>query len=190
MAVRRIIGSDIPALLEISCAELGDDYLSAADFEQCIGKGPSDGIFCNVVTFGDVPCGFAICRTFPPEMEGEMLDLPDSPERDAILASGRIGLLDSVSVRDDAKGKGLGTELCERSVSDMIDGGCDAVCAMAWKSRSGRTNIAHLLDRMGFRETLQIEGYWNTRVDTPGGHRCPECGAPCRCYGVLWLSFP
>ena len=187
--VRRIIEEDIPDLLRISLRELGEDYLGEGDFEECLGKGPEDGTFCNVAVLDGEPMGFAICQVFGPEGEKEMLDLPDSVERNIVLSTGRIGLLDSVSVDDRTKGRGLGTALCRRCVEDMVDDGCGMVCAMAWKSYSGRTNIAPLLTRLGLEETLQIQGYWNTRVDTPGGHHCPECGAPCRCYGVFWYRL-
>jgi hypothetical protein len=60
---------------------------------------------------------------------------------------------------------------------------------MAWKSVSGRTNIAGILTRMGMRETVSIEGYWNRMVSSPEGHHCPECGAPCHCFGVFWYKL-
>ena len=99
---------------------------------------------------------------------------------------GRIGLLDSVSVSDSAKGHGIGSVMCSRCVDDMREMGCDMVCAMAWKSVTGVTNIAGILRKMGLEETVAVQGYWNTMVDSPEGHHCPVCGAPCKCYGVFW----
>ena len=59
--VRRVLPGDVPRLLEISCKELGSDYLSEEDFME-----ESGSCFCNVVEDGGIPVGFAICRTFGP----------------------------------------------------------------------------------------------------------------------------
>ena len=69
---------------------------------------------------------------------------------------------------------------------EMKARGCGIVCAMAWKNILGVTNIAKVLERLGLRETVAIQGYWNQMVDSPEGHECPICGAPCRCWGVFW----
>lgn len=181
--VRRITERDIPGALRISLVELGEDYLSEKDFMEAIG---SDRTFCNVAVEDGNVLGFAVCQMFGPEDEPEYLGLPDGPERDSVMSCRRIGLLDSVSVDDSCKGRGIGRVMCGRCVDDMVAEGCDMVCAMAWKSFSGRTNIAGILKGLGLEETISIQGYWNRMVDSPEGHHCPECGAPCRCYGVFW----
>lgn len=184
-AFRRVMPEDVPCLLEISRKELGCDYLSEKDFMEVSGPGPC---FCNVAIQDGLPVGFAICQVFGPGEEGARLGLPDGFERDLVLSSRRIGLLDSMAVAESVKGTGVGTLLCERSVKDMKESGCDLVCAMAWKSAGGRTNISGILTRMGMKESISIEGYWNRMVSSPEGHHCPECGAPCRCYGVFWYK--
>lgn len=180
---RTIEAGDIPQALEISYTELGSDYLDEHDFLETIG---SEDRFCMVAIEDGEVAGFAICRVFGPESEPEVLGLPDCPERDAVLSSHLTGILDSVSVSPRHKGKGIGTEMCRECVEEMESRGCGIVCAMAWKSFSGRTNIAGILKGMGLKETVSIQGYWNRMVDSPEGHHCPECGAPCRCYGVFW----
>jgi GNAT superfamily N-acetyltransferase len=181
--VRRVLPGDVPRLLEISCKELGSDYLSEEDFME-----ESGSCFCNVVEDDGIPVGFAICRTFGPEEEAERLGLPEGPERDLVLSRRLVGILDSVAVADGAKGTGAGTALCERSAEEMKASGCELLCAMAWKSAGGRTNISGILTRMGMAESVSIKGYWNRMVSSPEGHHCPECGAPCRCYGVFWYK--
>ena len=180
---RTIEAGDIPQALEISYTELGSDYLDEHDFLETIG---SEDRFCMVAIEDGEVAGFAICRVFGPELEPEVLGLPDCPERDAVLSSHLTGILDSVSVSPKHKGRGIGTEMCRECVEEMESRGCGTVCAMAWKSFSGRTNIAGILKGMGLKETVSIQGYWNRMVDSPEGHHCPECGAPCRCYGVFW----
>lgn len=183
MEIRLLRQEDIPEALEISLGELGSDYLDAEDFEDAIS---SDGQFCMVASDGGRIAGFAICQVFGPEKEGELLMLPDCPQRDIVMSTPLIGLLDSVSVAPEYKGKGIGTMICGACAEKMRADGCGMICAMAWKSFSGRTNIAGILRRMGLEETVAIQGYWNRMVDSPEGHHCPECGAPCRCYGVFW----
>lgn len=180
--VRRLKQEDIPDALRISLKELGEDYLSEDDFIHA----SENGQFCNVVLYDGKVAGFAICREFTPEEEPEVLGLPDGPFRDEVLCCSKSGILDSVSMDDSMKGKGLGTILCQRCYDDFVGDGCGLVCAMAWKSYTGRTNIAGILNKLGLSEGLAIQGYWNRMVSSPEGHHCPECGAPCKCYGVFW----
>lgn len=181
--VRRMVEEDIPVLMGISRVELGADYLDLNDFMDTLHD-PCQ--FCNVVELDSETVGFAICRVFEPCEEPDVLGLPEGEYRDMILDAPASGILDSVAISDSAKGKGAGTALCETSCEHLVSMGAKVVCAMAWKSYSGRTNISGILTRMGFTEGVSIQGYWNRMVDSPEGHECPECGAPCRCYGVFW----
>jgi ribosomal protein S18 acetylase RimI-like enzyme len=173
----------VPGVLEISLRELGSDYLSEDDFIEAVD---SDDVFCITAFEGEKALGFSVCRVFGPEDVDADLKLPDSAERDRMMSYGRIGLLDSVSVSDAAKGRGVGTSMVEACLSEFSARRADEAAAMAWKSVTGRTNIAGLLLRHGFQPSLEIPGYWNLMVDSPLGHDCPVCGAPCRCSAVLY----
>lgn len=183
MGLRMLEPGDIPEAMRISKVQLGDDYLDETDFREAL---ESEGTFCCVATVDGKLAGFAICQVFGPEGEGKNLGLPDGPERDSVLAQRRIGLLDSVSVDSEFEGHGIGAEMCSRCIDVMRERGCTMACAMAWKYVNGHTNIAGILTRLGFEETIAIQGYWNRMVSSPEGHHCPICGAPCRCYGVFW----
>jgi hypothetical protein len=186
--VRRIREEDIPEVLKISLKELGSDYLDVSDFCRAM-EDPEQ--FCNVAVEDGVPVGFAVCRMFAPDEEPDALGLPDCPEREEVLRHRRIGLLDSVSIGEGMKGRGIGTLMCETSAREMLDEGCTMICAMAWKSVFGKTNIAGILAKMGMSETVAIRGYWNRMVSSEKGHDCPICGAPCRCFGVFWYrAYP
>ncbi|MDY0293464.1 MAG: hypothetical protein RBQ77_02680 [Candidatus Methanomethylophilaceae archaeon] len=185
-AYRRLEPGDVPRVMGISVAELGPDYLSERRFLEAMD---SAGCFCNVATEDGEAVAFALCRLFGPDSIGEAMGLPASPELERLSGLEAIGLLDSVSVLDSMKGRGIGTRISEISFRQLAEGGARAVCAMAWRTVAGRTNIAGTLEGLGMRESLSIEGYWNGRVDTPGGHMCPVCGAPCGCYGVLYTAF-
>ena len=182
---RMLRTSDIPEAVEISKRQLGVDYLDDGDFEDAMSD---SGQFCVVAEEGGRVAGFSICQVFGPELEGEKLMLPDCPERDLVMSTPLTGLLDSVAVSADFKGKGIGTELGRRCIEEMRARGCGIVCAMAWKNIHGVTNIAKVLERLGLRETVAIQGYWNLMVDSPEGHDCPICGAPCRCWGSWNIS--
>jgi len=64
----------------------------------------------------------------------------------------------------------------------------DIICAMAWKSVDGTINIESILRRMGMTPQIEIPGYWNQMVNSPGGHDCPVCGRPCKCSAVLYFK--
>jgi len=186
MEIRNIRTEDIPGTLSISLAELGSDYLSDADFIEALD---SETTFCKVATDGGKVLGFSVCQVFGPESVDEFLRLPDSEERDELMRCNTIGLLDSVSILNEMKGHGIGKKLVRSCFDSFESIGMDAICAMAWKSIEGTTNIGHLLTELGLKPSLSIQGYWNQFVTSPDGHDCPVCGRPCRCYGVLYTKF-
>ena len=173
----------IPALMGISKKEFGSDYLSEREFLDCISD---EDVFCRVAVLEGEPVGFCICRLFGPEDADEELKLPDSDERDMMMSFGRIGLIDAITLREDMQGRGYGTVLAQDCYTRLAAGGAECICAMAWRSIRGTTNAKRLLENLGLKESIAIQGYWNLMVDSPEGHHCPHCGPPCRCYGVLY----
>ena len=173
----------IPQALEISKVEFGVDYLFEKDFLDCIGK---DDVFCKVILMNGIVAGFCICRLFGPDKVDEELKLPESKDRDMMMSFRRIGLLDAITLRSDMQGHGLGTILADVCYKEMLSRGADCICAMAWKSIRGTTNAKRLLENLGMKEGMAIQGYWNLMVDSPEGHHCPHCDPPCKCFGVLY----
>jgi len=182
---RNLAANEIPNALEVSRSTLGTDYLTENDFLETIN---SASAFCKVVTYNRQFAGFAICQIFGPDKVDDMLHLPDSPERDAFLSKVRIGLFDSSAVRKDLQGLGIGTELFSACLKEFENREADIICAMAWKCVDGTVNIEGILKKMGLSPHLEIQGYWNQMVDSPGGHDCPVCGRPCKCSAVLYYK--
>ena len=173
----------IVQMLEISKVEFGIDYLYEKDLLDCIGK---DDVFCRVAALDGSVIGFCICRLFGPEKVDEELKLPGSEARDTMMSFRRIGLLDAITLRSDMQGRGYGSRLAKDCYDRMLSKGADVVCAMAWKSVRGTTNAKRLLENLGMKADIEIQGYWNLMVDSPEGHHCPHCDPPCKCYGVLY----
>jgi ribosomal protein S18 acetylase RimI-like enzyme len=180
---RDLTEADIPNALEVSFSELGTDYLAEKDFLETIN---SYSAFCKVVTYDRQFAGFAICQVFGPDKVDYMLRLPDSQERNDLLSKEKIGLFDSTAIRKDLRGLGLGTELSMACSAEFESRDVDLICAMAWKSIDGTINVEGILRKMGMTPKLEIPGYWNGMVDSPGGHDCPVCGRPCKCSAVLY----
>lgn len=174
----------ISGLMEVSKAELGSDYLVPHDFEETIG---SDSDFCFVAMDGGEPIGFAICNILGPDRIDPVLHL-DDPERGILLGSCPVGYIASVSVDDRSKGRGAGSVMVSRCMEEFAARGVDVVCAMAWKSVTGRVNIAKVLERNGLRAVKEVFGYWNDPRAFPDGHDCPVCGNPCSCSAVLYVD--
>ena len=178
----------ISGALNISEKELGIDYLSESNFLECLKS--DNRCFCKVAISDERVYGFVINRIFDSEKADEYLKLPPSKERDNILSVKKIGILDSASVDNAIKGKGIGSELIRTSYEEMVQNGANAICAMAWKSIHGKTNIKNILEKLGLEETISIQGYWNQMVDSPEGHHCPDCKEPpCRCFGVFYVKY-
>lgn len=184
--VRRLRKEDLPDVLKISLKELGEDYLDYYDFDEAL---EDPYVFCDVAEIDGVVVGFAICKLFTPSGESYILGLPDGEYKDIVMSSPESGILDSVAIHDSYKGRGVGMALCQKCHDELVYLRCKLICAMAWKSYTGRTNIAKILTKLGMEEGIAIQGYWNDQVESPEGHQCPECGAPCKCYGVFWYKL-
>jgi hypothetical protein len=176
----------LDGVLAISHTELGIDYQDKNDFLECVNN--PDRI-CKVALVGGKVAGFSICKMFGPDEVDEILKLPDCDDRTRLMSLKRIGLFDSMSIDDSIKGRGIGTKLGDVCLDGMLDDGVQALCGMAWKSINGTTNAKRLLEKMGLSESISIQGYWNKMVSSPEGHHCPHCGAPCRCFGVLYVKY-
>ncbi|MBU1274228.1 MAG: hypothetical protein KJ720_02535 [Proteobacteria bacterium] len=179
----------LPDVLRICRQELGADYHSEADFNECLASNGKR--FCKVILDdGGSVCGFGIAMMMDSESADEFLKLPDSKERDKLLSAGKIGILDAGAVDNARKGVGLGRLLARASRKKLLDEGADVICSMAWKSIHGVTNAERILVENGLEESIAIQGYWNQVVDSPQGHLCPVCKEPpCRCYGVLYVRY-
>mgnify|MGYP002407563311 FL=1 len=187
ITVGLITSEDIPEALKISLRELGSDYLSAEDFEEMIE--PKDG-FCMVARENGHVLGFSICKEFGPEEVDDRLRLPHSPEREMLLSKKKIGLLDSVSVSENARGLGVGRIMSEACLAQFERDGAEIMTAMAWEDVHGHANIDHILrNTLGITRSFALIGYWNQFVTSPKGHDCPMCGAPCKCYGRLYYRI-
>ena len=182
---RNLVMNEIPNALEVSRETLGADYLTENDFLETVN---SPSAFCKVVTYNRQFAGFAICQIFGPDKIDKMLHLPDSSDKDVLFSKERIGLFDSTAIRKDLQGFGLGTELSSACLQEFENRNVDVICAMAWKSVDGKINIEGILRKMGMSPHLEIPGYWNQMVDSPGGHDCPVCGRPCKCSAVLYYK--
>jgi len=176
---------NVPAALNIASTELGSDYLTEEDFLEVLDT--NDG-FCMISTNNGIVSGFSICKIFGPSKIDKMLALPDCDERDILTNFKTIGLLDSVAVAHEMKGKGIGGKLLDACCKELIEKGAEVLCAMAWKDVDGNVNIDSLLRKLGMFPSIEITGYWNRFVASPGGHDCPVCGRPCKCSAVLYIK--
>ena len=186
IACRNLAEAEIPNALDVSRSELGSDYLSEKDFLETIN---SSSAFCKVVTYSRQFAGFAICQIFGSDLVEKMLHLPDSSEKDRFQNKERIGLFDSSAVIKEYQGLGLGTELLEACIKEFESRNTQIICAMGWKSIDGSINVDGILKKAGFSPSIEIPGYWNQMVDSPGGHDCPVCGRPCKCSAVLYYRY-
>ena len=185
MTIRDLRIVDISSALSIAFTELGSDYLTEQDFLDALNTNDS---FCKISITDDIVSGFSICKIFGPDKIDEMLALPDCGERDALNTHRTIGLLDSVAVAQEMKGKGIGSELIDACCEELVARGADVLCAMAWKDVNGNANIGNLLKKTGMSPSIEIMGYWNRFVASLEGHDCPVCGRPCKCSAVLYMK--
>lgn len=182
---RNLAEGDIPNALELADLHLGVDYLKEEDFMRAIN---SPTCFCRVISFNRQFTGFALCQIFGPDEIDGMLHIPDGPQKDRLLTKKKIGLLDAMTIREDSRHIGIGAELARFCYDEFVRRDVDEICALAWKHTDGAIPADSVLKKMGLSPSIEIPGYWNLKVDSPEGHNCPICGAPCKCSAVLYTA--
>jgi GNAT superfamily N-acetyltransferase len=158
--------------LRLLSAGLGMGYIRGEEFARCLALGAHlDGELVGVLL-------------------GRMLE-PAEAERylalaGAALAGQRLGLLQSVAVKDGCRGRGVGTALSRAIVECLQGDGATAVLAISWES-GAKNSSGRMLEAVGFRRLAHIEEFWK-EDSLRRGYRCPRCGNPCRCAAVLYLN--
>ena len=106
-------------------------------------------------------------------------------EEDLVESTGQVAVLEIVAVREGEGGRGIGSSVLDKTVSDL-NSSSDAVFAEAW-IRPGKTDGSDVLESVGFRELYNSSDYWKPKTkdfDT----ECPECGnTTCSCSGALYV---
>jgi ribosomal protein S18 acetylase RimI-like enzyme len=172
------------AALALLRAGLGAGYIEEqeiADLQAGRMNGTALGAFVN-----NELVGVLLGRMLEKETAAEYEALAQGAGAAMGLAVHRLGLLKSVAVKSGCRGHGIGTALSRAVLDHLKQAGATAVLAVSWESGT-RDSSAGMLEAVGFRRVARIEDFWK-EDSLRLGYRCPQCGNPCRCAGILYLK--
>lgn len=101
------------------------------------------------------------------------------------LSSDNVGMLKSVAVRSEARGRGVGTALSRAALELLEQWQATAVISIAWVSGQ-RESSPSVLEGLGFDVVAEIENYW-LEESRLSDYSCPRCGSPCQCSARVYL---
>lgn len=165
--------------------------------DRVLGKGffqspdqiQSDAASCVFIAIDeqDEVAGFVRGRLLPKGGLGDFLEhrLTEIPEdlRQAD-AEGALGVIDTVVVTPEFRGKGLGTKLLHIVHDRIIGRGADKLI-VTFKRESQAVHVDQLMEKLGFTLWLKLETYWRHRCDL-GEFACVVRGEACSCEAVFY----
>ncbi|SDB92488.1 Predicted N-acetyltransferase YhbS [Raineyella antarctica] len=177
--IRTATRADLAAMRAIVDAQVGHGYLDAE--VDALYK-DSEGFALVAVVDGSV-AGVCMCSIMKPGAMARIFrsGLPD------VLRSRKVGLLDTLAVRPDLTGRGLGTALLEEARGRFRSDKVRVWATPAWRSRLG-TTVESLLTRAGMEPFAEVPDFWR-EASLAEGFICPVCGAPpCECSAVMYAG--
>lgn len=135
----------------------------------------------------DELAGFVLGGVLPEGGLDDFLEhrLPDIPkDLKKADADGVLGVIQTVVVAPEHRGKGLGTKLLQIVHDTIIGRGADKLI-VTFKRESPAVNVDRLMDRLGFAFWLKLETYWKRRCDL-GEFDCVVRGDTCTCEAVFY----
>ena len=148
-----------------------------------------DTLSCVFVAIEDTDevVGFVLGRVLPEGGLDDFLEhkLPNIPEDLKVAdAAGALGVIQTVVVAPEHRGKGLGTTLLQVVHDKVIGIGADKL-VVTFKRGSRAVNVDRLMEKLGFEFWLRLETYWKRRCDL-GEFLCVERGDACSCEAVFY----
>jgi len=165
------------------------DRVLGTGFFEIPAQIQGDAASCVLVAIEDneVVSGFVRGRLLPEGGLNDFLEhkLPDIPEDlQRADAEGALGVIQTVVVAPEHRGKGLGTTLLQVVHDKVIGRGADKLI-VTFKRESRAVNVDQLMEKLGFEFWLRLETYWKRRCDL-GEFVCVDRGNTCTCEAVLY----
>lgn len=103
---------------------------------------------------------------------------------DSVYKGDKCARIQSVGVREEYRGKGLGTRMTASSLSKLSEKGVECVYIVCWNP-GGRLPLSHALSSCGFKHLLKIDDYWAEDESLI----CPYCGGRCHCSAEVYYKI-
>lgn len=116
----------------------------------------------------------------------ELLHTTPKDQRENVAAlvreryvDGPVGLLKTMAVDPNFRGRGFGRKLTQLSIAQFRDWGAHNAYAFGWTDHEG-CHIQSTLESCDFEELSHLENYYR-QSSIEQGFDCPTCGNPCEC---------
>ena len=167
---------------------LAEKVLGKGFFENPsrIAREPGSCVFVCITKDEEV-AGFVCGKLLPKGGLQDFLEhrVPDMPQ-DLVEADARgvLGVIQTVAVAPEHRGKGIGTKLLRIAHDAIIGHGADKLI-VTFKRGPTSAHVGRLMERQGFEFWLKLETFWKTRCDL-GDFVCVDRGEACTCEAVFY----
>lgn len=100
------------------------------------------------------------------------------------LQPGRTGLIKSIAVAPEQRGRGVARALIARGLAGLAAHGAERSYSLAWESARDGCLLCGTLAAAGFARVTRLERFWY-QDSVAQGYVCPACGHPCVC--AAWV---
>lgn len=182
MKIRALEEKDLTPIKVCADRNIGRDYFSLKELQDCFKKSQSRGVMCSFVLedeAGEIQ-GFRIA--FPPGTWSKGKGSKLRPDLWKVPLD-KVGYFQSLFLSESAQGHGWGPQLSEATLSAFRKLGAQAIVTHAWVESPNNSSIRYLT-KFGFEKVVSHPEYW---VDVD--YECVRDGKPCRCTADEMIKY-
>lgn len=215
MGVQESVHTHLPTLREIANANIGQGWLTEADFRRLLETGgpefltiayetasgdiqfvrtsldPDRGLLrSDTEPLGRRPCGFVIGGVyFSPDHASSQLQAPPREFPVEVETASKPGVISYMAIGEPADEEEVARALVGDALRVMEVNQCDVITGIVNK-RSQDTLFESALEEHGFESKAELHHYWGEMTRTRG-YSCAVCGhPPCTCSAEVYLTYP
>lgn len=182
MKIRELTAPDLPAIKACADRDIGKDYFSLAELQDCYRKSQSHGVMCSFVLVDEADRIQGFRLAFPPGTWSKGKGSKLRPDLWKVPAD-RVGYFQSLFLSSAAQGLGWGPQLSDAAVAAFRKLGAQAIVTHAWVESPNNSSIRYLT-KFGFEKVASHPEYW---VDVD--YTCVRDGKPCRCTADEMIKY-
>lgn len=177
----KLTEDEIPEALGIADECVGKNLYKREDFLKAVLD--DDYFFTLYKTDEGITAGYIYYYLIDKEELSSSGRL-NRPLLDSVYKGDKCARLQSVGVREEYRGEGLGTRMMASSLSKLSFRGVECVYIVCWNP-GGRLPLSHALSSCGFKHLIKIDDYWAEDESLI----CPYCGGRCHCSAEVYYKI-
>lgn len=182
MRIRELTLADLPMVKIFTDINIGANYFSLPELEECHGRSTLDGVMCSFVLTNEMNDIKGFRLAYPPGNWSKGKGAKLRPELWNIPLE-RTAYFQSLFLAPDVQGGGWGPQLSAAAIAAFKKLGALGIVTHAWKESPNNSSIRYLL-KQGFTSVATHPEYW---VDVD--YECVRDGKPCRCTAEEMILY-